>query len=247
MALARQTTRSREYELFSEYRRTGDKAIRDALVNQYLYIAEILSHRFINRGIDYDDIYQIACMGVLQAVERFDPDRGVHFPTFATPTVMGEIRRYFRDKGSFIKVPRKLYEVFYKAERIRRSKENGAASMGEISRILNIPEEVIAEAYDLGDTEFIKSLEYEAYADGALNLAQTLGCEDNQFMAIEDKDFISYCIQALKEKEVEFIKMRYVQEMSQTEIAQEWNVSQMYISRLEKKILKKLKMLYFRD
>ena len=82
-----------EYELFSEYRRTKDTALRDEIVESYIYIAEILSRRFINRGIEYDDIYQVACMGVLQAVERFDPDRGIKFASYATPPVFGEIRK----------------------------------------------------------------------------------------------------------------------------------------------------------
>lgn len=247
MALAQQTTRSGEYELFVAYRRTKDPEIRDALVNHYIYIAEILSRKFINRGLEYDDIYQVACMGVMCAVDRFDPDRGVQFTTFATPTVLGEIRRYFRDKGNFIKVPRRLCEVFYKAERVRRAMGGDTASIAELSRILNIPEKDLKDAYDLEDGAFIQSLEYEAYADGTMNLAQTLGREDNQFIMIEDRDFVDYCMQVLKEKEIEFIRLRYFDEKNQKEIAALWNVSQMYISRLEKKILKKLKMLYFRD
>ena len=107
MAIANRTTA--ENELFSEYKNTKDKKIRDELLQSHLYIAEILSRKFINRGVEYDDIYQVACMGVLYAIERFDPDRGVQFATFATPTVMGEIRRYIRDKGSFIRIPRNLY------------------------------------------------------------------------------------------------------------------------------------------
>mgnify|MGYP000981329115 CR=1 FL=1 len=247
MAVAKQTTQSGEYELFAAYCRTKDPKIRDELVNRYIYIAEILSRKFINRGLEYDDIYQVACMGVMCAIERFDPDRGVQFATFATPTVMGEIRRYFRDKGSFIKVPRRLCEVFYKAERVRRAMGNDQTSIAELSRILNISEKDLQDAYEIGDGAFIQSLEYEAYADGTLNIAQALGREDNHFIMIEDHDFIDYCMKVLKEKELEFIRLRYFEEKNQKQIAALWNVSQMYISRVEKKILKKLKMLYFRD
>lgn len=247
MAVAKQTTQSGEYALFAAYCRTKDPKIRDELVNHYIYIAEILSRKFINRGIEYDDIYQVACMGIMCAIERFDPDRGVQFATFATPTVMGEIRRYFRDKGNFIKVPRRLCEVFYRAERVRRGMGSDQTSIGELSRILNIPEKELKDAYELGGSAFIQSLEYEAYADGTMNLAQALGREDNHFIMIEDRDFLDYCLKVLKEKELEFIRLRYFEEKNQKEIAASWNVSQMYISRLEKKILKKLKMLYFRD
>ena len=247
MAVAKQTTQSGDYALFAAYYRTKDPKIRDELVNRYIYIAEILSRKFINRGIEYDDIYQVACMGIMCAIERFDPDRGVQFATFATPTVMGEIRQYPRDKGNFIKVPRRLCEVFYRAERVRRAKGDDQASFAELSRILNISEKELRDAYELGGSAFIQSLEYEAYADGTMNLAQALGREDNHFIMIEDRDFLDYCLRVLKEKELEFIRLRYFEEKNQKEIAASWNVSQMYISRLEKKILKKLKMLYFRD
>ena len=234
-----------ECELFSQYRKTGDTRIRDEIVASYIYIAEILSRKFINRGIDYDDIYQVASMGVLYAVERFDPDRGVKFATFATPTVMGEIRRYFRDKGNFVRVPRRLYEVFYRAERIKRTTSN--VSDAEIARRLNMPDEVIREAAGVGDMSFVKSLEYEALADGAMSLANVIGEEDNHFLMLENKDFIDYCMKQLSDGEREFIKMRYDDELTQKQIADKLGISQMQVSRMEKKILKKIRNLYFRD
>lgn len=244
MAVEKQTTT--EYDLFSEYKRTKDKEIRDRLLDRYIYIAQILSRKFINRGIEYDDIYQVACMGVLYAIERFDPDRGVQFATFATPTVMGEIRRYFRDKGNFIRIPRTLYEVFYKAECIRRAADNGQKTAAEIARILNIPEKTIKRAFEIGDTSFIKSLEDEAYADGPMTLANTIGCEDNCILMIEETDFVRYCLETLNQKEKEFIGMRYYDEDTQDEIAKKWNTSQMQVSRFEKNLLKKLKRMYFK-
>lgn len=247
MAVVKQPVDFDEYEMFMEYRRTGDKKIRDELVNSYLYIAEILSRKFVNRGIEYDDIYQVACMGIVYAAERFDPQKGIKFATYATPTVLGEIRRYFRDKGSFIKIPRKLYEVFYKAEKIRRNTAADKASAAEVARILNIPKETILEAYEMGDLSFIHSLENEAYADGHMSLSNVLGREDDRFMMIENKDFTHYCFSKLTEKEKDFVKKRYYEEYSQKDIAEQWKVSQMYISRFEKKLLKKLRALYFRD
>lgn len=248
MSVIKQSTEYSEYELFTEYRLTHNKQLRDEIVNTYIYIAEILSRKFISRGIDYDDIYQVACLGLLYAVERFDPEKGVKFATYATPTVLGEIRHYFRDTGNFIKVPRRLYEVFYKAEKIRRSSYDGEKmSTYELSRILNLPKETIDKAYEIGDTAFIKSLEYEAIADGSMNLSNFLGKEDTHFMMVENSDFINYCMTQLSDKEVEFVKFRYTDEMSQKEIAAIWSVSQMYVSRFERKVLEKLKNLYFKD
>lgn len=245
MAVLKAETELSEYELFSEYRRTKDTELRDEIVALYIYIAEILSRRFINRGVDYDDIYQVACMGILFAVERFDPDKGVKFATYATPTVLGEIRKYFRDKGNFIRIPRRLYEIFYKAEKIRRG--SSEISNAEIARILNLPEKLVEEAYSWGDGSFIKSLEYEAYADGAMSLSNVIGADDKNFLMIENNDFINFCMGKLNDEEREFIEYRYNREMSQKDIAEIKNTSQMQVSRFERKLLKKLKNLYFRD
>lgn len=243
-ALRKEQTRS-EYELFSEYRRTKDRALRDEIVESYIYIAEILSRKFINRGVEYDDIYQVASMGILYAVERFNPDRGVRFATFATPTVLGEIRNYFRDKGNFIKIPRRLYEIFYKAEQLKRKQND--ASDEEIARILGISDRDMKKLREIGDFSFIKSLEYEAYADGELALSEVLGAEDNHILMLEDREFLSSCKKLLSEKERSFIEMRYRDELNQTEIAERMGVSQMQVSRIEKKVLKKLRDMYFKE
>lgn len=243
-ALRKEHSRS-EYELFSEYRRTGNRALRDEIIEAYIYIAEILSRKFINRGIEYDDIYQVASMGILYAVERFDPERGVKFATFATPTVLGEIRNYFRDKGNFIKIPRRLYEVFYKAEQIKRLHSD--VSDDEIARILNISALDMKKLREIGDFSFIKSLEYEAYADGELAISEVLGAEDNHILMLEDREFLSSCKKRLSEKERVFLELRYTDELSQTEIAEVMGISQMQVSRIEKNVLKKLRDMYFKE
>lgn len=245
MAVVKPETTTTEYEMFSTYRRTKDTKLRDEIVSSYIYIAEILSRKFINRGVEYDDIYQVACLGIVYAVERFDPDKGVKFATYATPTVMGEIRKYFRDKGSFIKIPRRLYEIFYKAEKIRRM--SSEISQGEIARILNIPEKTLESVYEMGDVSFIQSLEFEAYADGEMSLSNVIGVEDKHYLMIEDRDFLNFCMSKLSEEERKFIQYRYYEEKSQKEISEIFGTTQMQISRMEKRILKKLKNLYFRD
>lgn len=245
MAVVKPETLTSEYDMFSQYRETRDTQLRDEIVSSYIYIAEILSRKFINNGVEYDDIYQVACMGILYAVERFDPDRGVKFATFATPTVMGEIRKYFRDKGSFVRIPRRLYEIFYKAEKIKRI-SNGISNE-EIARILGIPEKTLDAVYKTGDLSFIKSLEYEAFADGEMSLSNVVGIEDRNYLMIEDSDFLSYCMSMLTDEERTFIKHRYYEEKSQKKIAEIFGTSQMQVSRMEKKLLKKLRGLYFKD
>lgn len=245
MAIVKPETATDEYEMFSQYRKTGDIRIRDEIVSYYIYIAEILSRKFVNRGIEYDDIYQVACMGILYAVERFDAGRGVRFATYATPTVLGEIRKYFRDKGSFVRIPRRLYEVFYRAEKIKRV-SNGISNE-EIARIMGIPEQTLDTINETGDLSFIKSLEYEALADGEMSLSNVVGAEDNHYLMIEDRDFIKYCTDNLTSEENLFVKYRYYEEKSQKDIAEIFGTSQMQISRMEKKLLKKLRDLYFKD
>lgn len=245
MAVVKPEIATSEYEMFLRYRETKDTKLRDEIVSSYIYIAEILSRKFVNRGVEYDDIYQVACLGILYAVERFDPDKGVKFATFATPTVMGEIRKYFRDKGNFIRIPRRLYEVFYKAEKIRRM--SSEISQEEIARILNIPEKTLESIYEIGDVSFIKSLEYEAYADGEMTLANVVGTDDKNYLMIEDKDFVDSCMKNLTNEEREFVKYRYYEEKSQKEISEIMGTSQMQISRMEKKVLKKFRTMYFKD
>lgn len=245
MALQIQNTQTDEAALFALYKKTKDKKVRDKIVENYIYIAEILSRRFINRGIDYDDIYQVACMGILLAVERFDPDRGLKFASYATPTVYGEIQKFFRDKGNFIKIPRKLYQIFYRAEKIKRAQANLPQS--EVARILNLPEEMVREAYKARESAFISSLEEEAFSDGEMTLSNVFGKEDNNLLMLEDKDFIRCCMRELSDREREFVILRYYNEKTQSVIASYFGVSQMQVSRIEKQVLKKLRDMYFKN
>ena len=233
-----------ETEVFRLYRETKDKKLKDKIIAKYMYIAEILSKRFANRGIDYDDIFQVACLGLVLAVDRFESDKGIKFASFATPTVTGEIKKYFRDKGCFIKIPRKLYEIFTRAEKLRLSMEPEKFSRAEIAKILNLSEKDLAEAYAVGDMAFIQSLEQEAYSEGNSVYGDTLGFDDKNFLLIENSDFLSFCMNSLNEREREFINYRFYEEKTQKEISEIWEISQMQVSRFEKSILKKLRNLY---
>lgn len=241
-----------EYTLFKRYRQTGDVELRDKIVEKYVYIAEIIAGKYAkkkrayNNGIDYEDVYQVACLGLIYAADRFNPDMGVRFASFATPTVIGEVRNYFRDKGFFIKVPSRLYEIFRKAERIKHS--GAVDSVAETARILGVSEDVIKEAYKTGNTAIVESIESEIFCgEDSVALMDTLGREDSSFLVIENSDFIHYCEKQLDREERQFVEMRYYEEMKQSEIAEIMGVSQMQVSRVEKKLLKKLRNLYFGD
>ena len=109
--LDRRLTKEERKELFNEYHKTREQEIRDILIEEHLYIAEILSKKYTGRGIDYDDIYQVASIGLIYAIERYDPEKGFEFSSFATPTIIGEIKKYFRDNGWTIRVPRRIHEL----------------------------------------------------------------------------------------------------------------------------------------
>ena len=241
-----------ETELFREYIATKNVKLRDEIVEKYVYIAEIIAKRFTkdnrqyNNGIDYDDIYQVACLGLIYAADRFDPDRGVKFASFATPTIIGEVRRYFRDKGFFIKVPSRLYEIFRKAERIKRTESN--STLSDMARHLGVSEDVIREAYKTGDAAFVKSIESEFLGDDdGTALIDTLGKEDKSFLVIENGDFIDYCKSLLTEEDREFVDLRFFKDYYQRKIGEIMHMRQMQVSRFEKKVLKKLRGIYFGD
>ncbi len=241
-----------EAELFRRYRNGGGKVLRDEIIRRYVYIADIIAKKYTknnrqyNNGAEYEDIYQVACIGLMYAIERYDADKGVKFASFATPTIVGEVRKYFRDKGFVMRVPARLYEVFRKAERIKRS--GAGRSAKEMARILGVSESIINEAYRMGDTAFMRSIESEIAGDGdRVALADTLGADDKEFLVIENSDFIDYCAKKLNPEEREFVRMRYYEEMNQRDIAKIMSMTQMQVSRLEKKVLKKLRLIYFGD
>lgn len=241
-----------EYELFETYIQTRDADIREEIVKRFVYIAEIVSLKYArnNReyksGVDYEDIYQVACLGLLYAIDRFRPDAGVRFVSYATPTIFGEVRKYFRDKGFVIKVPSRLYDLFRKAERLKRS--GSTDSMSEMARVLGVSEAALYEAYKTTNSTHVKSFESEILdEEDGIAYMDTIGREDSSFLVIENSDFISYCEKQLDKTELEFVKMRFYDELNQIEIGKIMGMTQMQASRFERKILKKLRQLYFGD
>lgn len=226
--------------LFRKFNESRSVDIRNEIVKKYLYLADIISRKFLNRGIDYEDIYQVASIALIKAVERFDPEKGVKFISFATPTLIGEIKRFFRDKGSAIRIPRRIYEVYQKVNHAREhlSQElQRPPKIDEIAKFLNISEETVLEIIESNNAYKMQSFDQNAYMDDDLELHETIGEEDNTFEKIENRDFLVKSLDKFNEAEKEFIVMRFFNNKTQKEIAQKLGVSQMYISRLEKKVL----------
>lgn len=237
-------------ELFRRYKENSDQEIRDELFTRYMYIADILSKKYINKGIEFEDIYQVASLGLLFAVQRYDVDKGYEFSSFATPTIVGEIKKYFRDKGWTIRVPRRIQELSKKVtmakDRLYRDL-NRVPTVGDIANYLDVTEEDVIEAMEASKVYTPKSLDVEIESnsdDRDVKLMDIIGEEDKIFETINNRDFIEYMMRKLNPMEKKIIKDRFFEEKTQIMVAEELEVSQMTISRLEKKILSKFKEEY---
>lgn len=230
--------------LFLQYKNEPSIENRNRVVNAYLYLAEIISKKFINRGMDYDDIYQVACIALIKAVERFDMDKGVKFVSYATPTIIGEIKRFFRDKGSIIRIPRRIYEIYQKinhaCEHLTHELHR-KPKVDEIASFLNISEENVLEIVEWWDARNIQSFDRNVFEDNDNNLYEAIGENDSDFERIKNRDFLKKSMDRFNEVEKKLIKMRYFNSKTQKEIANELGVSQMYVSRLERKVLEKFR------
>lgn len=234
-------------DLFIEYKKNRDKETRDVLIEKHLYIAEILSKRYANRGIEYDDIYQVASIGLIYAIDRYDVSKGFEFSSFATPTIIGEIKKYFRDKGWTIRVPRRIQELSKKINdsKVHLSQElQRSPTISDIADYLKTTEEEILEAMEASKVYTPQSLDitYDSNNDDKdINLADIIGEEDKYFSRIDNNDFISKMMEKLSNIEKEILIDRYINKKTQIVIAKNLDISQMTVSRIEKKILEKLR------
>ncbi len=233
--------------LFKKYRENREKEIRDVLIEKHLYIAEILAKKYANRGIDYDDIYQVACIGLIYAIERYDIDKGFEFSSFATPTIIGEIKKYFRDKGWTIRVPRRIQELSKKINnaKVQLSQElQRSPTIEDIAAHLDSTEEEVLEAMEASKVYTPQSLDvtYDSHNDDKeVNLAELIGEEDLYFSRIENNDFLMKTMDKLNEIEKQILVERYFNKKTQVAIARSLEISQMTVSRIEKRILEKLR------
>ena len=230
-------------ELFKRYRETGDIADRNRIVEKYLYIASVLAKKFVGRGVEYDDLFQVASLALMKGVERFDESKGLQFSTFITPTITGEIKNYFRDRSRLVHLPRRGAELRVK---IKRAADELLTETGkkptaqQLAQRLNVTEEEIVRAMEAGA---VVSLDRNADQDGedGMSFYEVLASEDNFAEQLENRDMVVSAVKKLNDTEKEIIRCRFDEELSQTETARRMGVSQMFVSRMERKILDKLK------
>jgi len=221
---------------FTEYRRTGDRALRNELVEEHMRLAEFLARRFAHRGEAADDLRQVALVGLLKAVERFEPDRGLQFSSFATPTITGELKRYFRDRGWAVRVPRRIQELHLELDRTvnELSQEFGRPpTPAEIAQRAGVLEEDVLESMEAGSLYRLASIDAGRTDDeSAPSAAQRLGESDPELVAVDDRMAVSEMLAVLPEREQKIVYLRFFEGLTQSEIADQIGISQMHVSRL---------------
>ncbi len=233
--------------LFREYTNTRNPRIRDQLVMMHQNLVRFLAGKFANRGEALEDLVQVGVIGLINAVDRFDPNRGTKFSTYATPTIVGEIRRHFRDKAWSLKVPRRLQELNLAANKAaeRLSQELGhPPNIQDIAKEVGATEEETLEAIELGNAYDTVSLDSKLAHEGEsapLTLAEFVGGIDGSLQNIDTYGDLKQAMECLEPREKAIIYYRFFRDMSQTEVARRLNISQMHVSRLQQKALKRLK------
>jgi RNA polymerase sigma-B factor len=230
---------------FAEYRRTRDRDLRNAIVEEHVPLAQFLARRFAHRGEPHDDLVQVALLGLLKAVERFDPGRGLQFSTFATPTVVGELKRHFRDKGWSVRVPRDLQELAVKVDRVGEDmgRELGRAptptEIGE--RVGATPEQVLEAREAAGAYRAVSLDRPRNEEDDEGELVDAFGSEDHGFAVAEDAATVERLMRVLSDREREVLRLRFEEDLTQSEIGEIVGVSQMHVSRLIRQSIARLR------
>jgi RNA polymerase sigma-B factor len=246
----RDRTRERELIALIAELPEGDPryaAARDELVTMHLPLAAFLARRFRDRGESLDDLTQVATIGLIKAVDRFDPQRGVEFSTFATPTIVGEIKRHFRDKGWAIRVPRRLQELRISIGRATAelSQSTGRSpTVAELAAHLDVSDEEILEGLESAQAYATLSLDAssaDAADEGGSSLADTLGEDDPGLGEVETRETLHPLVATLPAREQRILHMRFYDNMTQAQIAEQIGVSQMHVSRLLAKSLAQLR------
>ncbi|MDT0309297.1 RNA polymerase sigma factor SigF [Streptomyces sp. DSM 44917] len=210
--------------------------VRGALIEANLPLVRYVAVRFSGRNEPLEDIVQVGTIGLIHAIDRFDRDRGVQFPTFALPTILGEIRRHFRDSVRTLHVPRRLHELW---ARVRAAAEELTAVLersptpAEIAERLAVPEEDVLASFDAGRAYRVSSLDAAREPEeGAPGLVDRVGYEDPGLAGVEHRALVRHLLVQLPERERRILLMRYYRDLTQSQISAELGVSQMHVSRL---------------
>jgi RNA polymerase sigma-B factor len=237
--------RAHERGLLIRYHAEGDLAAREELVERFLPLARDLALRYTYTDEPYDDLLQVACLGLIKAIDRFEPGRGTKFTSYAAPTILGELKRHFRDKGWALHVPRDLQE---RAMAVNRQSEALSKRLGrspkvrEVATALGCSAEEVLEASEAAASYETTSLNAPAARDDeeSATLVDLLGDEDSAYELVESRDAIASTWRALPGVERQVLELRFMHDLTQREIGEQIGYSQMHVSRLLRRALTRL-------
>ncbi|MDD5799394.1 MAG: RNA polymerase sigma factor SigF [Coriobacteriales bacterium] len=237
--------KARTKELFHRYKDLGDEDARDQLIVNHLNLVRFLASKFKNRGEPLEDLVQVGTIGLIKAIDRFDPSRGLEFTTYATPTIMGEIKRHFRDKGWSVRVPRRLQELSAKVNQATDELTNELQrppSVEEIAKHLGASVDEVLEAMESSSAYSSVPLETSGSDsdDDAPAVIDHYATVDQDLASSDDRMVLEDAIREFSPREQEVIRMRFLDGLTQVEIAKRLGISQVQVSRLLRRTLKKV-------
>jgi RNA polymerase sigma-B factor len=232
--------------LLRRYHEQGDLAAREQLIEQYMSLVRSLARRYAYRGEQLDDLVQIGAIGLIKAIDRFDLGRGVELTTYATPNIIGEIKRHFRDKGWSVRVPRGLQELNVQLSRLIEQltvQLSRSPTIPELAKAAGVEEELVLEALESGRAYSSLSLSSGGGSDdeGELDPLESIGTEERQYQVSEDRAVLAPGFRALDDRERTILHLRFFEGLTQSQIAQQVGISQMHVSRLIRRSLEKIR------
>jgi RNA polymerase sigma-B factor len=233
--------------LLRRYHEQGDLAAREQLIEQYMSLVRALARRYSYRGEQLEDLVQIGAIGLIKAIDRFDVNRGVELTTYATPNIIGEIKRHFRDRGWAVRVPRGLQELNIQLSRVieELTVQNGRSpTIPELAKAASVTDEEVLEALESGRAYSSLSLSAGSGGnddDGELDPLESLGAEEHQYEVSEDRAVLEPGFRVLDERERKILHLRFFEGLTQSQIAQQVGISQMHVSRLIRRSLEKIR------
>jgi RNA polymerase sigma-B factor len=233
------TERERK-RLLHAYKSDGDTAARDQLIADLMPLVRSLALRYVGRGEMLDDLIQVGSIGLINAIDRFDPERGVELTTYAVPTILGEIQRHFRDKAWAVHVPRSVKELNVRLARLLDSltAELGRSpTIEELARAADAEEEQVVEALESANAYSVRSLSAPFDDDSQASLPELIGEEERGYEGVEDGALVEAGLEGLDERERRIVELRFFQGLTQSQIAAEIGISQMHVSRLLRRAL----------
>ena len=234
-------------ELLRRYHHQGDVEARQRLIEQYLPLVRSLARRYSYRGEQLEDLVQVGCIGLIKAIDRFDVDRGVELTTYATPNIIGEIKRHFRDKGWAVRVPRGLQELNVRLSRLMEEltiQLERSPTIAELAKAADVEEEEVLEALETGQAYATLSLSAPSGGgdDGDdLDPLESLGEIEKEYEVSEDRALLAPGWKVLDDRERRILELRFFEGLTQSQIAQQVGISQMHVSRLIRRSLEKIR------